>query len=320
MAFFMSFLSLEAIIDHELGREAIRRADPAVALVLGESRREARSILLNARARGVPTVALQHGRFADHHFALTTGDLQGNDLVGDLPLPTRFAVYGTRDRDYLVEKARIPANRVVVTGAPRWDVLANWRAIYEPAATRRRLGLDPDKPVLLFTTTQITEIDEVVALVFMVVRRNPGLQLIVKMHPAERESGDYRRAADRAGLKPVIIQDCDLYELLSASIALVSPISTTLVDAAVMGRPSILLDPLKLDRVAVLDHHPAITVTTSAEDLATAVAAVLGSRESAVDQHVTADFVERFGLRLDGLAHQRVADLVRAAEELDAED
>ena len=314
MRFFMSFLSLEAIIDHELGREAVRRAGPAVALVLGESRREARSILLSCRASGVPTVALQHGRFADHHFALTADDLRGHDLVSDVPLPDRFAVYGTRDRDYLVEKAHIPADRIVVTGAPRWDVLANWRTLYQPVAIRERLGLDPDGRVLLFTTTEVDETDTVAAIVFAFVRHNPGVQVVVKTHPAERGSVRYRRAADHAGVHPIIVQNFDLYELLSASVALVSPISTTLVDAAMMGRPSILLDPLNLDRIAVFDHHPAITVTTSADDFEVAAAAALQPRDPAVDPRVTSDFVARFGLRLDGLAHRRVADLVRETE------
>ena len=63
-----------------------------------------------------------------------------------------LAAYGERARDLMVEMGCDP-RRIFCTGTPSWDPLFADDATLDPGEARRLLGLDPDRPVVVFLTS-----------------------------------------------------------------------------------------------------------------------------------------------------------------------
>ncbi len=309
--FYRSVILLEHLLAIEAAREALEREHPQLLLVVGESRAEAKALLMAARERKVPSLALQHGRFADHYYMLTQQD-RSDDLIQGFPLPDRFALYGDYYKGYLQEKANIPREVLRVTGAPRWDFVAYPQALPARSLMATRLGLRDDLPIILLGTNELPEMPLVTRMVGSAMGHLPNGQLIVKLHPSERRSWSYRIVLQKAGIRrAVFVQAGDLYELLACCNVVVTPVSTLVIDAAIMDRPIILADPFRLHRAALFGNHQAIRVAETAADLERHLHDVLAPDSLAdVWRAQRADLAQRHAYQLDGLAYRRVVRLI----------
>jgi hypothetical protein len=241
----------DAVVTNErVGARVGRMLDelrPAAMVLTHEGLRTA--WLAAAAQRSIPTFAVQHGVIYPTHPGYRHA--RGRGLV----LPTVTFVAGPYELRSLLEHGGYLDEEVVATGAPRLDLDAPSVGAVDPAegdAVRRELGVAADDRLLVVSTVNVPFIQKTHYL-HMLERilgaPLPGVHIVFKLHPGERDEGPYRALllgiARAAGFDPPpisVVKDIDLYRLLRAADAHLGLFSTVLTDAVVAGTPNLFAD------------------------------------------------------------------------------
>jgi hypothetical protein len=226
---------------------ALDHLRPDVAVTYAEAGGWGRALVLECRRRGIPSVGLQHGFIYRHWLNYlhepdeTTPD---PGLVADqgFPFPTRTLLFDGYARQHLETAGHFPPKNLQVTGSPRLDALVAASRECTPgalAALRERLGASGRKLVLLVTkykeaAPNLTELCDAIAAV-------PDVRLAIKTHPAETADLYERVTASITAQVAILPASEPLAPLIMASDALVTVNSTVALDAAVLGRPSLVI-------------------------------------------------------------------------------
>lgn len=280
----------------------------ATVASIDENSPATRCILDAARAHGSRIIGIQHGNIGDAQPAyLYTNTDRMNKIMADLTL-----VWGSHWKNVLVTRGNFSHDAVVITGQMRTDLIpkllersAEFRAKF---TTRSHLAVFASQPMPDKALRWQAAYD-----VFTAFRDLEEVELVVKLHPAERESvGYYSEIARKAGLNQVrILYDVDLYELIAACDLLITCYSTVGGEAVYFGKPLI-----------ILDHHGDDLLGYHAEGVAWQVKdagrlkiisdEVLQGRMKP-DPEKYRDFIERYAFTIDGAATQRSLSAIRAA-------
>ena len=247
---------------------ALDRLRPAVVLTYAEAGGWGRALVLEARRREIPSVALQHGFIYRHwlnylHEPDEMRPSAGNPDDRGFPAPTRTLVFDRLTARHLTSHGRFPEAALTVVGSPRLDALvasSGGRAGRE--ATRAKLGIVPDGrwDRLVLIASKYAQIASVYPEILGAAARLPRVRLVVKPHPAEG-SAPYSAAA--AGVAEVVVVadgSPTLAELLAAADLLITVNSTAAVEAIVFDVPTLVvglpnnLSPL-VDAGAVAGAH-----------------------------------------------------------------
>jgi hypothetical protein len=236
---------------HQLARveRLLAELRPAAILLTQEGIRTP-WLVAGARA-GVPVFAVQHGVLYPTHPGYP--DRRHPRLV----LAERTFVYGDYERRVLLGGAYRP-DEVEVSGSPRLDLDAAAAGAGAPgddrttdrAAVRAELGVASGDRMLVVSTVHI-EFLRRAHLVHMLARTlggpMPGIHVVFKQHPGERDPGPYEAllaglaAAGGYDAPPMtVVRDIDLYRLLRAADAHLGLHSTVLTDAVAAGTPNLI--------------------------------------------------------------------------------
>lgn len=245
-------------------------------------------------------------------------------------LPDRVLVWNDWQRKEAVEMHRVPAERVVVTGAPRFDEFFAMK----PRVTRerfcRKLRLDAGKPIVTYVCSSSVvaghERDFVLRWIHE-VRRMPELEscnIVIRPHP--REKGQWKTVripAERVAVMfpRSISVDQTLYDAVHHSVAVVGLNTSAQLEAGIVGRPVLtILAPEFADgqqgtvhfRYLLKEHGGFVEVApdfeTHRRHLATAVT-------GAYDPEAIRSSIERF-VRPHGLDRRVSPIMVDAIESL----
>jgi hypothetical protein len=163
--------------------------------------------------------------------------------------PDRVLVWNEHQRHEAVAYHRVPADRVVITGAPRFDDFFAMR----PSMTREQFcaaaGLDPSRPILLYLCSSNFIAPNEVPFVrswACAVRRAPDPELaragiLVRPHPAHPEPwegqtlGDVPNAAIWASAAKMQA-DPSLYDSLFHCSAVVGLNTSAMIEAGILGK------------------------------------------------------------------------------------
>jgi len=216
-----------------------------VLVLYAESSGLGRAAIAAAHELGVETFAVQHGimypRYYSHEHAAheVSTSAAGGESV---PIPTRTAVFGSMARDLLETRSQYPPERIIITGSPKFDALVASSRAYDPLATRSRLGIAGDVPMLV-VATRYNAIGPVFEELVRAVEAIPELRLVVKPHQAE-PSEPYREIVRRAGASRTRILEAseNLLELLVASDGLITVDSLASSEALVLGRRVLIVN------------------------------------------------------------------------------
>lgn len=170
-----------------------------------------------------------------------------------LVLPTRTFVFGDFERRALVAGAFRP-DQVEVSGSPRLDLDSEaWghgRNVAERDAVRRELGVADGDRLLVVSTLHLPFVRDSHLVHMLAVTLGgplPGVHVVFKQHPGEREDGPYRALLEglaAAGGYPAppitVVRDVDLFRLLRAADAHLGMHSTVLTDAVAAGTPNLI--------------------------------------------------------------------------------
>ena len=200
-----------------------------------------------ARRRGIRVIATQHGVIYP-----STPDYC-RPAHRALVRPDVTCVYGPYEQDILTGQGGYAAHEVVVTGSPRVDPdrIEGPLPLQERSAVRTDLGVAAGDRMLVISGGRMTVGDRLGTLPLLARVLDgplPGVHLVVKLHPEERDGSHYEElffgmatAGGYAMPRLTIVRDIDLYRLLRAADAHLGVLSTVLTDSVLAGTPNMIV-------------------------------------------------------------------------------
>jgi glycosyltransferase involved in cell wall biosynthesis len=230
-----------------------------------------------------------------------------------------IAVWGEYSKEQFAGRG-VASARIEVTGNPLFDDLAGGK--FDPEGVRRGLGMRAGERLAVYASCSPVDIgwwtkDEVRRTVLAVrgaVEEIPGCRLVVRPHPTEREEV-YREYLGGETKRVRVSKAEMLYDLLSACDILITEASVVGFEAAVMGRPVVIVNltgkpQLIRDYPALLVKEGVALEARSEGELRGCISGVLLGGEAEGMGRNRGRFIERYCYRLDGRSSERVANLI----------
>jgi hypothetical protein len=293
------------------------RATRAEAAVVTDENGGSHGIKAGFRRSGIPVVAVQHGVIHADHLSYVFPPETDPEAV---PLCDMTCVYGDWDRDLLTEGSIYPAETVTVTGHVQMDGIGEreWGSRSEIGSSLRERILPPGSHrLLLFTSQGEFRADAAPRLLAALARSRTSNILVIRPHPQEGPAEFWWEAARKHEVADRVLVEGggDLHNWLDACDVHLSVSSTVLGEAALWGRPNIVIGSkaggdfcgcLEAGVATELDRFPSLDAALDHWlDPAPELRAEHEARR--------ARYVERHFHRLDGKAGERVAAAVERA-------
>ena len=302
-----------AVRSYEDMSKALRELRPAVVCLYAESSGWGRAAVAACRARGVPSVGIQHGILYPTYYSY-----RHESDEADCPRPDKTAVFGEAARRFLIEAGRYAPESLVVTGSSKFDELLLASRTWDRARIRAELGVSPDERLIAVASRfrGIRETHQSIGSAFpallRAVERLERARLLIKPHPAESTDG-YARVLQELGASRARLLDSrqDLMRLLFAADLLVTVESLSAVEALVLGKPVVVLNmPTNLQEM--VDAGAALGVPEGQDP----GAALLKALEDAETRERLATarraYLNDVASGVDGRATERLLELLRA--------
>lgn len=267
-----------------------------------------KTLIQTANQMNIPSVVVQHG-YAGIRVAFS-------------PLSaTRFAAWGPVTKQRLMEWG-VPGDRIEVTGN-----VVNDRIPQLDGSSRteflKSLGLNPNLKTVLLTmfpyrdymASDFPEVEAYVEwyekfmkVVWTAVRAIEGTQLIIKLHPRdknlERIQNSFTKNTDN---RVVVIQDFKASDCIQSCDVLLTALSSIMIDCLPFKKPLIVLDPTgnptAMSRMVAL-NVPIVSINAEAVELE--LKKVFDGRYTGIADEMVSDHLSS----LDGNASKRIADLL----------
>jgi len=268
---------------------------PKLLVVMNEINTIGNIAVSVANQKKIKILCIQHGAMAD--------------ILGFTPVSAdKIAVWGNSSRKALIKKS-VPKEKIVITGAPQFDNLRKFNTkITENIA--REIGLDLSKKYVLFTTQNIPLIEETVKYLCIAVKSIPGLQLVIKTHPAEYSIKNYQQIIKESGVKGIITNKY-LYSLIKGCSVMITVSSTTGLETLIMGKYLITINLSgKPDEMPYAESGAAIGVYKP-KDIAPAIKSIL--EDQIVRKKLTKKtkvFIYDQCYKIDGKASERIINMI----------
>ena len=278
-----------------------------VATTCDENSPNFKLILDAAKSAGVITVGYQHGNIHALHpsYMYHKKDLELR------PMPDYTLVWGERWKNLLVESGNFPSGTVRVTGQIRTDIIYKLRHTGRQVPTGLEASIKNKKIVLFASQPQRDATLRYRAAhdVFEATKDLPGVLLLFKMHPLERDPGFYEDIANKFHAQNyLLVQDIDLYLLLHLSEIVVTCFSTVGTEAVYFHKPLVILDHLKEDILHYIEEGVAFDASNSIE-LKTRLEGIF-SNQLVPDTNIYKEYIRRYAFRIDGEASKRLVDFM----------
>jgi len=285
--------------DAERLLDAVR---PAVVVAFTLLPRLLTPYVVAARERGIGTVCCQHGLISGLDYASPWFD--------------RLLVFNLHTAGLV--RVRIPGDcEVRVVGNPGLDRLAG-RA---PEPVR---PAPDDAGAVVLVATQPNDPPDSQANPdwwFAAVARacaRLGVYVEAKLHPQQRPEAEgemYRSALEAAGARGHVIPhgEADLSSLIAGCDVLVSQFSSCLLEAIMLGKPTVFVEPREGPPFYPFDDFGMAIRATDVGEVEQALRSALSSAEEAGRAEAREQFFARHLDPLDGRALDRIAEAVDAA-------
>jgi len=313
---FAKFISMaEALLDS---------VEPAAILVANEYSVFERALIVAAKRKNIPCVAIQHGVVNELHKGYI---YQAGEISPDLSVKAPFvptadvtAVYGRYYKELLTQAGGYPENAVVITGQPRYDRMIDLAPQSVRSELIERWHLDPSKKIVLWTTQchgiSDSENELNFQAVFDCMSSMEDVQLIIKQHPGEPKRYDtmiqehLRKYSIDAH---IVAKDADTLGLLAVSDLVLLLHSTVGLEAVALQKPLIVMNlGGQPDIVNYVQEGVACGVYRP-EDLKPAVEQLL--RDDSCLAWNREEFIRKYLYGIDGKAAERVVTLIEGCIE-----
>ena len=306
----------------EIAKRIMEVEKPGAVIVCGEFTIFERAIIVAAKLKGIPVLSVQHGAYSPYfiHYNYLEGDIGPNReaTAPYCPVADKFAVYSQQDKDNFVHRGRIRESDVIISGQPRYDILARADKVFNRRETFKRLNLDPEKKLVVWMTqshSYTTQQNErYINIVYTAASGLEDVQLVVKLHPAEDPKATLYRKGKQ--FQPKIIGGWGTltFELLHASDIVITHCCSTAIEAIILNTPVIVLVPTSVPHY--IESGAAIAIQR-AEELKTAIERILYDKDTQQSiAKAQRNYIRESDCLQSGRASQIVADLVmQMAEE-----
>lgn len=285
-----------------------RRKKIKTIVFRADGREKEKAIIAAAGAMNIPTIYVTHGILAENN---------GHDKL----YCTRTAVWGQADFDRYVSLGN-PPSKLAVTGSPKYDRLLKETAFIPAAQVYQTIGLTPGKEYVVLATQPVRkfssfntyeEMKEIVECAIRAMSQVPGMQLVIKLHPFDEYSMYEKIFKDTRQKGVFLIRDVDNLSLLKWSSLLLAHNSTAALEAMMLDKPVVIVNLGKRDDTVPYVSNGGALGVYNAVGLASAI------NEALVDPAIKErleqgrrQMVSRYLYKQDGLASQRVAELINS--------
>jgi hypothetical protein len=196
--------------------------------------------IIAAKLLSIPTVEQQHGLIGRNHLAYLVP--RHLDVETEYPLCERILVWGSYTQRLLAQAGVYQPKDAIVVGFPRTDMLL--RELPPRLETRAQLGIPVEAPAVLYTSNEFAGDQRREILDSIQQALSPDIHWLIKLHPREKTRHLWTMDIRERGLQTtqVLEGEFDFYALLNACDLHVSFASTTLIEAAILGKPNLGLD------------------------------------------------------------------------------
>lgn len=285
-----------------------------------------RALVEYADLKGIPTIQIAHGLF----------NRPVVQFAGNIPplYSDHITVFGKRSRQIFLEDGTDP-DRVFLTGSVEWDSLYHAKRSLSQKEARTRLGLDPDKPVILFCGTyadgasaffspvchRLFEIHG--ALIEAIKNLGQEVQLLIRPHPLELKRagisskvaagfiGYYAEWLARQGVRNLrILTGHKVESILAADIVIGMNNSSMMAESMILERPVIKMSFGEWDS-NTFSEDDGLTVLEEPDRLPESLKRLISSRaqrQEAVKRQNAG--LEDLNHGNDGKAGQRVYEVI----------
>ena len=315
LEYYFSYVFERVVKKIEMAKELIEQEKPDLILLVNEYGVFERALVVVGKLKGIPTLAVQHANIGPLHmgymYSKDSISASGSIRTPYCPIPEKTAVYGQYYYKLLTKMSAYPPSSVVVTGQPRYDTLTITNRIFRREKFCARLGLDPDRQIVLVATQpwSMPIKTAFIRSVLTALKRFPEVQTIIKPHPRERE-GLYKKAVEKENAEVVILPSkSDTFEALHACDLLVASFSTVITEALILGKPAVTVS-LSSEEPAPFYKGVTLRVNKN-EDLTPAIRSALydeKTRERLKKERK--NFVSKYAHEQDGKATNRVIRLI----------
>lgn len=272
---------------------------PNIILVLTDSTPPSKIAVLVGRTANIPSLLLLHVGMIGRNYACP------RFLVDKIAVTGKFA------KDMLI-KCGVDETRLAVTGRPTYDSLVRRKKYFEKDKICNKLGLDPKKKIVVFTTQPFLRKNETqVYAICKAMKEFSGLQFVIKVHPAELSLSNYERITKDVGVHALITRDADIYEVLYVCDAMITGFSATALDTMILDKPVITFNFTGLeDPVPYAESGAAIGVYEE-KDLIRAIDTVLFDKDAREKlMEAREKFVYEHSYKTDGKSTERAIKLI----------
>jgi len=274
------------------------------------------TIILAARKAKIPSLAILD--FWVDYSSLFSDIYTGESFRF---LPDRIAIL-----DKLAEEAMLregfPRERLVITGNPYFDELVNMRDRFsekDKRKVREDLSIDLESYLLLYASqpleyhygnklgyTEKTALRELLDAVSLLLGKR-NVNVLVKVHPREHKK-DLEKITQGYNLPVVLNQSYPIRPAILASDAIISPLSTVLVESTYLDKPSISLQPgLKGDDLLITNQLGVTVPVYEHGKIGNILQRLLFDENYATELSQRG---KRKGFSIDGKATERVTNLI----------
>lgn len=269
----------------------VQNVHPSAVVVVPDRNLFGRTAVKIARKYKVPSITLPTGLVSSHpHFGSLFAD--------------RIAIYGNVARE-LYLKAGVESSRIMVTGMPHWDGLANIRD------TPRKLSSITS---VLFATENLpfSQTRRTLEATVAAVERIGNARVVVKVHPRESTKPYEELVQRRAWSNVEIKRDVALHPLITESDLVIVNYSEVGLEAMIIGRPVIVMDFTgRQELVPYVSSGAALGVFAPQDAEPKIRSALFDSVVQAALSENVRRFINDYAGGADGKAAQRFVDVLK---------
>ena len=258
-----------------------------------------KTAVLAAKKNDIPTLVAQHGILAEPN---------GHNFI----FADKVAVWGERAAEWY-RRFGNSREKTTVVGNIRYDEI-NKKG--NPAIINPKT-----RPTVTLFTTGVSALrqsstvyddttENLIRDVIKAVKSLGGLDLIIKLHPNE-DARIFSKLIDEKDRAITMLKNADSLKLLEETDLAVTIDSTVGLEAVIMGKPLVILNPFKRpDLLPYVEKRVAFGVYKSAE-LKSAIARALRDNSARETMNSAREnFIKDFAYRFDGKTKERVLKLI----------
>jgi hypothetical protein len=229
---------------------------------------------------------------------------------------TKIAIFGESVYKKLVNEG-IPPNKLEITGNPKFDKLIEYKKEKTKNILKEKYNSPKDKAVILLITQQFVEYriwtknqrESFVSEIVRAVSNLNNIEFIIKIrHPNEKKD-DYIQILDKFDIKYKIFKEEPIEEILSISDVVLSSSSTAILEAIILGKPTMVINLFNEDAPKIYKNSGAIYVESKAGLLNYLNALI--NNDTIINEEKVNNFIAQQAYKVDGNSSHRILEIIR---------